>query len=148
MALTIVGSASRDPAHAETLAGLATQLGVDAQVGFAGEVDDAMLDRFWRGADLFALASYWEGYGMAVAEALKRGLPVAVTAGGSAAALVPAEAGVVCPPGDHDQLSKAMRRLIFGTTLRREMAETAWQAGQALPSWETQIAAFAEALAL
>ncbi len=146
--LTIVGSASRDPAHAEALAGLARQLGVDAQVRFAGEVDDAMLDRFWRGADLFALASYWEGYGMAVAEALKRGLPVAVTAGGSAAALVPAEAGVVCPPGDHDQLSKAMRRLIFGTTLRREMAETAWQAGQALPSWETQIAAFAEALAV
>ena len=146
--LTIVGSASRDPAHAEALAGLARQLGVAAQVRFAGEVDDAMLDRFWRGADLFALASYWEGYGMAVAEALKRGLPVAVTAGGSAAALVPAEAGVVCPPGDHDQLSKAMRRLIFGTTLRREMAETAWQAGQALPSWETQIAAFAEALAI
>ncbi len=35
---------------------------------------------------------------MAVAEALKRGLPVAVTAGGAAGNLVTPEAGVVCHP--------------------------------------------------
>jgi glycosyltransferase involved in cell wall biosynthesis len=146
--LTIVGTPARDPAHAQALAELGRRLGVSAKVHFAGEVDDVTLDQYWRSADLFALASYWEGYGSAVAEALKRGLPVAVTAGGSAAALVPVEGGVVCPPGDHDQLSKAMRRLIFDTRLRREMADTAWQTGRALPSWTTQIRAFAEALAI
>ncbi len=143
--LTIVGSADRDPTHAQELAALARQLGVADQVRFAGEVDDPTLDELWRHADLFALASYWEGYGIAVAEALKRGVPVAITTG-TAAALVPPEAGVVCPPGDHNQLSKAMRRMIFGTTLRQEMAEAAWQAGRALPSWRTQIEAFAAAL--
>ncbi|HSU07220.1 MAG TPA: glycosyltransferase family 4 protein [Acetobacteraceae bacterium] len=146
--LIIVGSATRDPAHADMLAALADQLGVADKVRFAGEVDEVTLDRLWQKADLFALASYWEGYGMAVAEALKRGLTVAVTAGGSAAALVPPEGGVICPPGDHDQLSKALRRLIFGTGLRREMAEVAWQTGQALPSWETQIKTFADALTI
>ncbi|HEX5326899.1 MAG TPA: glycosyltransferase family 4 protein [Acetobacteraceae bacterium] len=146
--LTIVGSDTRDPAHVQALTALTEQLDVADKVRFVGEIDDAALDRLWRDADLFALASHWEGYGMAVAEALKRGLPVAVTAGGSAAALVPAEAGVVCPPGNHDQLSKALRRLIFDTTLRREMAVTAWQAGQALPSWDTQIRAFADALTI
>jgi hypothetical protein len=30
--------------------------------------------------------------------------------------------------------------------LRREMAEAAWQVGQTLPSWHTQVTAFAEAL--
>jgi hypothetical protein len=35
---------------------------------------------------------------MAVAEALARGLPVAVTAGGAVADLVPVEAGIVSPP--------------------------------------------------
>ena len=105
---------------------------------FAGEVTGDALEALWRGADLFALATWFEGYGMAVAEALKRGLPVAVCSGGAAAALVEPEAGVVCEPGDHVQLSKALRRLIFSPTLRTEMAEVAWQIGQKLPHWKTQ----------
>jgi len=73
-------------------------------------------------------------------------LPVAVTSGGGAAALVPAEAGVVAPPGDVEQLSKAMRRLIFSADLRAEMAEIAWQTGRSLPDWTTQVRTFVAAL--
>ncbi len=83
---------------------------------------------------------------MAIAEALKRGVPVAVSAGGAVGNLVTPESGVVCPAGDHINLSKALRRLIFGTGLRRAMAEAAWQVGQTLPSWPTQVREFAEAL--
>ena len=104
------------------------------------------LETLWRGADLFALATWFEGYGMAVAEALKRGLPVAVMSGGAAASLVEAEAGVVCEPGDQVQFSKALRRLIFSASLRQEMAEVAWQTGQTLPSWDAQAQAFAHAI--
>jgi hypothetical protein len=78
---------------------------------------------------------------------MKRGLPVAITAGGAAGALVPPDAGVVCAPGDHEGLSKAMRRLIFDTELRRAMADAAWTAGQALPSWPSQVEAFIRAIA-
>ena len=53
---------------------------------------------------------------------------------------------MVCPAGDHVNLSKALRRMIFGTGLRHEMAEAAWQVGQALPGWPTQVREFAEAL--
>ncbi len=145
--LTIVGSASRDPACAAALSALAGTLGIAHRVRFAGELTDAALEAEWRSADLFALATHWEGYGMAVAEALRRGLPVAVTAGGAAADLVTPETGVSAPPGDHEALSKAMRRLIFDTGLRAEMAEAAWRQGQALPDWQTQAARFAQALA-
>ena len=69
-----------------------------------------------------------------------------MAAGGAAGALVPVEGGVVCPPGDMEGLSKAMRRLIFSPTLRHDMATAAWQAGQALPSWESQCRAFADVL--
>jgi len=141
-----VGEATRDPEHARARHLLAEKLGIAAQVRFAGALDEADLERLWQGADLFALATHWEGYGAAVADALRRGLPVAVTSGGAAAALVPAEAGVVAPPGDHEQLSKAMRRLIFSPGLRREMAEVAWRAGRGLPDWPTQVRAFATAL--
>lgn len=145
--LIIVGSPDRDPSHAQALRVLADELGVSQRVEFAGEVDNAALQDLWRRADLFALATHWEGYGMAVAEALRRGLPVAVTSGGAAAVLVTPDIGVVCAPGDHTGLSKALRRLIFDVGLRRDMAEHAWQFGRTLPSWESQARAFADALA-
>jgi glycosyltransferase involved in cell wall biosynthesis len=143
--LAIAGGA-RDPVHAEGLTALAEELGIAQRVAFAGEVDGATLDALWRGADAFALATHWEGYGMAVAEALVRGLPVAVTAGGAVAELVPMEAGVVSPPGDIVSFGKALRRLIFDAGLRAEMAEAAWAAGQKLPRWEDRASAFAAEL--
>ena len=144
--LTIVGSPDRDPVHAHGLAALAEELNVAHRVRFAGELVGEALETAWHAADLFALATYYEGYGMAIAEALKRGLPVVVCAGGAAGALLTPESGCVCPVGDRDQVSKSLRRLIFGDDLRRYMAEQAWQVGQSLPSWQTQAALFASAL--
>jgi glycosyltransferase involved in cell wall biosynthesis len=144
--LTIAGSPRRHPAHAESLVALTGELGIADRVRFAGEVTGDALETLWRGADLFALATWFEGYGMAVAEALKRGLPVAVCAGGAAATLVEPESGVVCEPGDQVQLSKALRRLIFSASLRAEMGEVAWQIGQKLPHWKTQAALLHENL--
>jgi glycosyltransferase involved in cell wall biosynthesis len=144
--LTIVGSPDRDPVHAHALSALAEELGIAQRAHFAGEMRGAALEALWREADLFALATHWEGYGMAIAEALKRGVPVAVTAGGAAGHLVAPEAGAVCPVGDHTNLSKALRRMIFGSALRRTMAEAAWQVGRTLPDWQTQAREFAQAL--
>ncbi|MFN7001017.1 MAG: glycosyltransferase family 4 protein, partial [Elioraea tepidiphila] len=62
--LTIVGSLDRDRAHAASLAALARALAIADRVTFAGEVDDAALQRLYDRADLFALATWWEGYGM------------------------------------------------------------------------------------
>ena len=144
--LTIVGSLRKEPAYADSLVRLAEELQIAPQVRFAGEVTGEPLEAYWRGADLFALATWFEGYGMAIAEALRRGLPIAVTAGGAAAALVGPEAGVVCEPGDQVQLTKALRRVIFSVSLRQEMGEQAWKIGQTLPRWQTQVRAFADAL--
>ncbi|HYI82572.1 MAG TPA: glycosyltransferase family 4 protein [Acetobacteraceae bacterium] len=140
--LVIAGSEERDRVHAHGLRALAEELGIARRVGFAGEVDAAALEALYADADVFALATNWEGYGMAVAEALARGLPVAVTAGGAVAELVPTEAAVVSPPGDFVSLGKGLRRLIFDADLRRGMADAAWRAGQRLPRWDDRAAAF------
>ncbi len=144
--LTIAGDDRRDPAAASELAAQAAELGIAGHVTFAGEPDPAALEALWRGADLFALATRWEGTGAAIAEALRRGLPVATTEAGAAAVPVPADAGVVCRVDDAEQLSKAMRRLIFDADLRVEVAAAAWAEGQRLPSWPAQAAAFIAAL--
>ncbi len=143
--LTIAGG-PLDGVHAHALRALADDLKIERRVTFAGEVVDATLEKLWQGADLFALATHYEGYGMAVAEALKRGLPVVVTAGGAAGALVSPQAGVVCQPGDVVTLSKSLRRLIFDVELRSDCAEAAWEIGQTLPGWDDQARAFAAAL--
>jgi glycosyltransferase involved in cell wall biosynthesis len=145
--LTIAGALDRDPPHAHGLMALAEELRIAHRVRFAGELVGDALEAAWQAADVFALATHYEGYGMAIAEALKRGLPVVVTAGGAAGDLITPESGCVCPVGDRDQVSKSLRRLIFGQDLRRHMAERAWQVGQTLPSWEIQAAMFASALA-
>ena len=145
--LTIAGSARPDPDTAVALKSLAADLTIDSRVTFLGEMTGEPLAALWQQADLFALATHYEGYGMAIAEALKRGLPVAICGGGAAGALVTPQSGVVCPPADIDQLSKALRRLIFDTELRRSLADGAWTAGQSLPNWPTQTARFAQAVA-
>ncbi|HYZ31236.1 MAG TPA: glycosyltransferase family 4 protein [Crenalkalicoccus sp.] len=143
--LAIAGG-PRDPGYAASLPPLAEELGIAWRVTFLGDQDTSALDALYDRADLFALATYWEGYCMVAAEALARGLPVAITAGGAIADLVPVEAGVVSPPGDVVSLGKALRRVIFDHEMRAEMAEAAWQAGQALPRWEDRARAFAAEL--
>ncbi len=141
--LTIAG-APRDAAYARSLGPLAEQLGIARRVTIAGELPAEALDALWQHADLFALATHFEGYGMAIAEALKRGLPVATTSGGAAGALVTPECGVACPPGDDAALARALRRMIFDGALRRDMADAAWRVGERLPDWPAQADAFAQ----
>ncbi len=140
--LTVAGSAERDPVHANGLHALAEKLQVGRRVRFVADVTDML----WSRSDVFALTSHFEGYGLAIAEAMRRGLPVAVTEVGAVANLVGPQAGVVCAPGDVDQYSKALRRLIFDRALAHDMGESAWQAGQLLPSWDEQAARMASTL--
>jgi glycosyltransferase involved in cell wall biosynthesis len=139
--LTIAG-ASRDVVHARGLRALAEELGIAQRVTFAGEVTPEELEALYDHADVFALATWWEGYGMAAAEALARGLPIAITGGGAIAEIVPIEAGIISPPGDLVSFTKALRRLLFDDAMRAEMAEAAWQAGQRLPRWADRATAF------
>jgi glycosyltransferase involved in cell wall biosynthesis len=141
--LTIAGSVDRDPVHVSGLRALAADLKIARRVQRVDDVSEAL----WADADLFALTSYFEGYGVAIAEAMRRGLSVAVTNVGAVPALVGPEAGVVCAPGDVEQLSKALRRLIFDRALRQDMAQVAWQDAQSLPSWNDQATRLATVLA-
>jgi len=144
--LTIVGD-PRDGEYTGELAALIRELDVAARVEVRGAVDEVALENHWRQADLFALASRYEATSAVIDEALKRGLPVAVTRGGAAARSVTPDSGIVCDPDDMVTFSKAIRRLIFDLALRRSCAEAAWQIGRTLPDWPTQARELATALA-
>jgi glycosyltransferase involved in cell wall biosynthesis len=144
--LTIAGG-ENDPVYARGLRAQAEELNIAHHVVFHPEATGATLEALWQNADLFALTSHYEGYGMVWAEALRRGLPVVATNTGAVPTLIGPEAGVVCTPGDVEQLSKALRRLVLDRTLRADMGGSAWQAGRALPSWRDQAEKLAAVLA-
>jgi glycosyltransferase involved in cell wall biosynthesis len=142
--LTIAGDDTRAPDYAASLRAQALNDGIADRVIFAGVLND--LAPAWQTADMFALATEWEGYPATIAQAVRRGLPIAVTAGGAAAEILAPNFSVVAPLGDVIQLSRAMRRVIFDRALRADMAEAAWRAGQSLPTWANQAAQFAGAV--
>lgn len=137
-----------DPVHAATLRALATELGLDARVAFLGAVTGEALEGEYAAADLFALATHYEGFGMAAAEAQARGLPLAICTGGAIAEVVGPGAAILAAPGNHDSLSRGMRRAIMDPGLRAQMAEASWAAGQRLPRWEDRAALFMDEMAL
>ncbi|MCC7425941.1 MAG: glycosyltransferase family 4 protein [Alphaproteobacteria bacterium] len=145
--LTIVGSAGRDPDCAAQLRAIMAETGLGQRITLAGELSDEALAPLWRTADIFALATHYEGYGMAFAEALRRGVPVAGTKGGAVGEVATGDGCALCKPGDAVTLGKVLRRMICDTDVRAQMAEAAWATGQALPDWTAQAAAFAAELA-
>jgi glycosyltransferase involved in cell wall biosynthesis len=134
--LTIVGPAERDAGALAALKAVLRDTGLQERVVLNGPATTSELSDFYAAADLFVMASLYEGYGMVLAEALARGLPIVCTTGGAAADTVPDMAALKVAPGDERALSIAIARLLDDPTLRRSLAEAAWAAGQKLPRWE------------
>jgi glycosyltransferase involved in cell wall biosynthesis len=92
--LVLAGAGRRDPSW-------------PAGVEVTGYVDDATLDALLRGADLLVHPSLYEGFGLVVAEAMARGVPVAC-ADATALPETAAGAAVLFDPRDVDALGAAI----------------------------------------
>jgi glycosyltransferase involved in cell wall biosynthesis len=129
----IVGSADLDRETAEKLRHQLAASGVSERVELAGAVDDVRAE-FAR-ADIFALATRYEGYGMVFAEAMAHGLPIVGCRVGAVADVVPGNAGFLVDADDPDAFAGALRRLLEDTDLRISMADAAAVEAAKLPSW-------------
>ena len=132
--LTIAG-ATRDAAELDHVNAAIAAAGLQNRIELAGAVDGDTLARLYAAADLFVMPSLFEGYGMVLAEAMARGLPIVCTTGGAAAETVPDSAGLKVPPGDAAALATALGRAISDDALRSRLADASWSAGQKLPRW-------------
>jgi len=133
--LSIIGSLERDPATTRQLRQAIDGAGLDDRITLAGELPPERLGQAYAAADIFALASYHEGYGMVFAEAMARGLPILATTGGAIPDTVPKSAGILVPPGDRSALTVALIRLIADDGLRARLGRGALRAASALPDW-------------
>ena len=129
----IVGSRILDPGVASELERQVAQSGLGDRIDLAGQIDDTRTE--YARADIFALASRYEGYGMVFAEALAQGLPIVGCATGAVPDVVPENAGLLVPPDDPEAFAAALRRLLEKPETRIAMADAAAIAGAKLPSW-------------
>jgi glycosyltransferase involved in cell wall biosynthesis len=143
--LTIAGPADRDPAHARELAGLIEAAGLQDRVTLAGALDAGAIARAYDGADLFALASRFEGFGMAFTEAMARGLPVVGCKAGAVPEATRGAAQLV-EPSDPEALRAVLAPLIGDRAARARLADACWQAAQGFTRWPATAAKVAATL--
>ena len=144
--LYCAGSMTRDPGTSDRLRRQIDRLGLGLRISLLGEVDRSELDRLYACADLFVLASHLEGYGMALAEAIACGLPVVGTVAGAIPDTVPANAGVLVPPGDARALAEALAKLMDDPDALGRLASNALAARDQLPTWSQASELFAAAI--
>jgi len=144
--LTCAGSLDRDPTTAGRVRALVEEERLDDRVSFVGEIEEVGLAAYYDSADLFVLPTFYEGYGMAAAEAVARGLPIVATATGAIGEFAEG-AGLFVPPGDVEGLANALSRAL-DPRVRAELAEGARKARGRLPSWDEASRRMAEVVSV
>ena len=87
-----------------------------------GAVDERALDALYRRADLYAMPSRYEGFGLPVLEAMARGCPV-VAADAASLPEVVGGAGILVPTGDVAAWARALDALLADPDARAELTE-------------------------
>ena len=144
--LTVVGDCERDAVCAATLVEQIDRWQLRNRITLTGTLSSNEVANYYRRSDVFVLASHFEGYGMAYAEAMAHGLPIIGTTGGAIADTVPPQAGLLVTPGDIFGLAQAIAMMVGDSALRSRYADGSWAVGQTLPNWQTSGTAFANIL--
>ncbi len=144
--LTVVGDDTRSPATANEIKALLAQHELNHRVQLLGALPPAQLAACYQTADVFVLASLYEGYGMAYVEAMAWGLPVVGTDGGAASQTLNTAAAKVVAAGNDQALADALRELITNANLRATMQAAARRHADKLSSWSTVGQQFARAV--
>jgi glycosyltransferase involved in cell wall biosynthesis len=135
-----VGPLRRDPAFAERVRELIERYGLTGRVVLDGPRTGDELEAAYAAADLVVLPSRAETYGMVVAEALMRGIPVLAaevgaipdTLGRTPDGRVP---GILVPERDAAAFAGALRRWLTEPDLPDRLRDTALHRRQALRGW-------------
>jgi glycosyltransferase involved in cell wall biosynthesis len=144
--LMIAGDTGRDHATAAQIEGDIARFKLADRIALLGAVAPVRLAELYRAADLFVLASRFESYGMAYAEAIAYGLPTIGTTAGAIPDTLSGESAILVKPDDVAALAHALRRLIADSNERQKISSAARAAAVHLPTWRDSAALFAGAI--
>ncbi|MFE1461978.1 glycosyltransferase family 4 protein [Streptomyces nigra] len=137
---SFVGGLNHDPVYVDELRSLIARHGLTDRLVLAGPQAGAELDASYNSADLMVLTSYAETYGMAVTEALARGIPVLATdVGGVPEAVGRAPdggvPGILVPPENPAAIAAELRGWFGEADVRRRLKAAARGRRAALNGW-------------
>jgi glycosyltransferase involved in cell wall biosynthesis len=144
--LTIAGDRTRSSVTAAQIDAAIEAHGLGDRIAVLGRVLPEHIMELFLQSDVFVLASRFEGYGMALTEAIAHGIPVVSTTAGAIPQTVPAGTGLLVPPDDAAALAEALRRLIGDSAERRRLATNARAAAARLPTWQDSARLFVHAV--
>lgn len=142
----IVGASDRDGDETRRLRQHIAAHGLGDRIVLTGAISEPALAREFDAADLFVSASLFEGYGMALTEAIAHGLPVVASRAGAIPDTLPPAACVLVPPNDPAALAGALGTLLRDSARRRELARNAREHAASLPGWPETAAIVANVL--
>lgn len=141
--LTIVGK-DPDGRQIPMLRLAAAGVGIAEDVDIVGAVSDTALETAYRRASVFLMPSRCEGFGLPVAEAMSRGVPV-VVADSTSLPEVAGEAGVLVGVGDVHGFARAIVEVLTDGERHRALAERGRVRAREL-SWESSAERLRETL--
>jgi len=138
---TIVGSDAHSPETGVALRAQIAVLGLGERITLTGALTGPALEDTYAAASFYVHAAHYEGFGMALADALASGLPTVASIGGAVGDWLPEGAALRATP-QADSLAQNLRRLLTDTDLASRLAE----AGRAIdfPTWAGSAAKIAE----
>lgn len=137
---TVAGSVTAYAGYADEVSARAAEAGLGDRVAMTGVLDGEELDAAYRRADLVVAPSRVESYGMAIADALRRGIPVvASSAGGIPQTVAGSGAALLVPPGEPGALGAALRRWMVDPELRGRLKAEAMRTRSAMPRWNRTV---------
>ncbi|WP_052711912.1 glycosyltransferase family 4 protein [Elstera litoralis] len=129
---TIVGSDAHSPETGAALRAQVAALGLTDRVHLPGALTGPALETAYAEASFYVHAAHYEGFGMALADALASGLPTVASIGGAVGDWLPEGAALRATP-DAATLAENMRLLLTDSDLAERLAA----AGRAIdfPTW-------------
>lgn len=97
---------------------------LDDMVEYAGWISGKDKEHLLLSTDIYLLPSYNEGLPISILEAMSYGIPVISTpVGGIKDLICHGHNGMLVTPGDHDQLDRALKKLLTDSQLRKIISE-------------------------
>ncbi len=127
----------KEPKYYRLIEKLITEYSLEGKIHFQGRVSDEKLVDYYLNSSLFVFPTLYEGYGMAVAEAMAYGLPIVSTRIPAIEEFVKDRIeGYLVNPGNVDELMESLKKLFENSSMLSVFSDNAVSKARTFLNWD------------